>query len=279
MSRLALAIAVKGAWDADQLVAALEAAGVPAGTEVHVACDPQFAPSAPPPSLFVHVTTGASLFELWGVAIANGSSAWVAVLHAAALPAPGWFAAMTREIERDGQSDGYWGPIEPKPAIAADRMLGYLTEYCQFHRPVEPGLREVPGSNLVLPRERIGAATDFSKTRLLGQGLAPKYVADAVVLYARPNPLAGYCRRRFSHGRAFAAARTPHLPLVQAFPLCAALPFVRTGRIVRHAWRHRELRGVTLRLVPAILLAESCWSAGELIGYVTRRAGDAAALD
>ena len=61
----------------------------------------------------------------------------------------------------------------------------------------------------------------------------------------------------FSHGRAFAAARTPHLPLVQAFPLCAALPFVRTGRIVRHAWRHRELRGVTLRLVPAILLAES----------------------
>ncbi len=171
MSRLALAIAVKGAWDADQLVAALEAAGVPAGTEVHVACDPQFAPSAPPPSLFVHVTTGASLFELWGVAIANSSSAWVAVLHAAALPAPGWFAAMTREIERDGQSDGYWGPIEPKPAISADRMLGYLTEYCQFHRPLEPGLREVPGSNLVLPRERIGAATDFSKTRLLRQGL------------------------------------------------------------------------------------------------------------
>jgi hypothetical protein len=158
-------------------------------------------------------------------------------------------------------------------------MLGYLTEYCQFHRPLEKGLREVPGSNLVLPRERVDAAPDFSKTRLLAQGLAPKYVADAVVLYARPNPLLDYCRRRFSHGRAYAATRTPHLPLVQALPLSAALPFVRAGRIVQHAWRHRELRGASLRLLPAILLAEACWSAGELTGYVTRRSGRTAALD
>ena len=66
---------------------------------------------------------------------------------------------------------------------------------------------------------------------------------------------------------------------MQAFPLCAALPFVRAGRIVQHAWRHRELRGASLRLLPAILLAEACWSAGELTGYVTRRPGNAAAID
>lgn len=279
MSHLALAIAVKGAWHADRLVEELEAAGVPVETEIHVACDRQFAPPSPPPPLIVHPMTGASLFELWGIAIAKSGSAWIAVLHAAALPAPGWFAAMTREIQREGRSDGYWGPVEPKAVTTGGQMLGYLTEYCQFHRPLEKGLREVPGSNLVLPRERIDDAPDFSKTRLIGQGLAPKYVADAIVLYARGNPLLDYCRRRFSHGRAYAATRTPQLPLVKALPLCAVLPLVRMGRIVRHAWRHRQLRRPSLRLLPAILLAEVCWSAGELTGYVTRCAGRTVALD
>ena len=77
-------------------------------------------------------------------------------------------------MEREGWSDGYWGPVEPEPNISPGRLVGYLTEYCLFHRPIEAGLKEIPGSNLVLPRERIGDAASFSKTRLLQQGLAPK---------------------------------------------------------------------------------------------------------
>ena len=252
---------------------------MPRGTEVHVACDPEFAPVVPPPSLSVCPLAGASLFDLWGLAIERSRAPWVAILHAYALPGAGWLSAMEREIEREGWSDGYWGPVEPELDISPNSMVGYLTEYCQFHRPIEPKLKEIPGSNLVLPRERIGESRSFSKTRLLQEGLAPKCVPDAIVLYARPFALGDYCRRRFRHGRAYAAARSPRVPLAKAFALSAVLPFVRTSRVVRHAWRDKELRSASLRLLPTILLAETCWSAGELIGYITRQSGTPSALD
>jgi hypothetical protein len=279
LSRLALAIAVKGEWDAEQLAEQLRTAGVPAEAEVHMACDPEFALAESSSSLFVHTRDDASLFQLWAVAIQATRSPWVAVLHGFGLPGPGWFSAMEREIEGEGWKDGYWGPVEPGPSISRGGMVGYLTEYCQFHRPVEPGLREIPGSNLVLPRERIGKSEDFSKTRLLQEGLAPKYVEAAVVNYARPFALGDYCRRRFRHGRAYAAERLPRLSLFRAIPLSLALPFVRTVRIMRHAWRHPELRSASILCLPAILLAETCWSMGELGGYVTRRPGILTALD
>ena len=279
MSCLALAIAVKGEWDVVQLVDELRLAGVPINAEVHIACDPQFVPANPPQSLSIHCAPGASLFELWGLAISASTASWVAVLHVDAPPAPGWFAAMTREIEREGWSDGYWGPVEPRPRISSDRMLGYLTEYCQFHRPLESGLREVPGSNLILPRERFGESKTFSKTSLLQEGLSPRFLEDAAALYARRNRFGEYCRRRFRHARAYAATRSPRLSLLQAVPLSIALPFVRTGRVLRHAFRLKKLRGAGLRLLPAIFLAETCWSAGEFVGYLTRRPGNLAALD
>lgn len=277
MSGLALAIAQKGAWDAHQLVRDLVAAGLPESVEIHVACDAEHGHAHP--RLLVHPAMGASLFDLWSLAIAGSSAPWIAVLHGDGLPGHGWFDAISRMIESDRWPDGYWGPVEPRACSNAKVMLGYLDEYCQFHRPIEVGMPEIPGSNLVLPRARLGSSPDFSKTRLLREGLAPKFVPDAVVVYARANGFVDYCRRRFHHGRAYAASRTPRLALLKALPLTAALPFVRTGRVLRHAWRHRSLRSPAVRLLPLLLLAESCWSAGELTGYLTRRPGNAAALD
>lgn len=279
MTSLALAIAVKGEWDANRLAEQLRTAGVPADAEVHVACDPERAPTTPPRSLSVHTLAAASLFELWALAIAESRSPWVAVLHADGLPAPGWFAAMERKIEREAWNDGYWGPVEPAEYGPSGSIIGYLTEYSQFHRPVPPGMNEVPGSNLVLRRDRAGTTRSFSKTQLLREGLAPRYVSDAVVLYGRPFALGSYCLRRLRHGRAYAAARTPRLPLRRSVLLSAALPFLRTARIIRHAWRQKRLRGAGLLYLPAILVAETCWSIGEFVGYVTRRPGSSAGLD
>jgi len=279
LTSLALAIAVKGKWDADRLLQDLRNAGAGSANEIHVACSPEHAPATAPQGLNVHAKANASLFDLWGLAIAQCRSDWIAILHADALPASGWFAAIQRSVETEGWKDGYWGPVEPRFDRSDPRTIGYLTEYCQFHRPLEPSLKEIPGSNLVLPRERIEATRDFSKTRLLRQGLAPRLVEDAVVLYARPFRFRDYCRRRFCHGRAFAASRTPRLSLLIAIPLTLALPLIRTTRIMRHAWHHKNPRLASLRWLPAILAAETCWSAGELAGYVTRRSGDASALD
>lgn len=279
MTRLALAIATKGAWDAHQLLQDLRTAGADASTEMHIGCDPEHAPAEAPRELVIHPQANASLFDLWGAAIAGTSADWVAILHADALPARGWFAAMKHAIDSEGWNDGYWGPVEPAFEPSDKRMIGYLTEYCQFHRPIATNMKEVPGSNLVLPRRRLAVSGGaFSKTRLLGEGLAPKPVEGAKVQYARAFRLADYCWRRFRHGRAYAAKRTPKLPLVEAIPLSFVLPFVRTGRVLGHARRYGQA-STWLGWMPAIFIAETCWSAGELTGYTTRHAGDESKLD
>ncbi|MEO6435631.1 MAG: hypothetical protein ABIP55_07700 [Tepidisphaeraceae bacterium] len=85
-------------------------------------------------------------------------------------------------------------------------MIGYLTEYCQFHRLPKPGRREIPeASSFCL--ERIGELASFSKTSLLQGGLATKYVPNALVIYARPIALANHCGRRFRHRRAYGGSR------------------------------------------------------------------------
>jgi hypothetical protein len=279
LTSLALAIATKGEWDPDQLLHDLRRAGADGSTEIHVAGDPKRAPATAPDGLVVHTKANASLFDLWGLAIAQSRSDWIAVLHAGALPGPGWFAAMHEAIARDPRPDGYMGPVEPRFGPWDPRIIGYLTEYVQFHRPLDPQLNEIPGNNLVLPRARLDASADFSKTRLLQGGLSPQPVENAVVLYSRQFRFGEYCGRRFRHGRAYAAARTPRLSVLLAVPLTAALPFIRAARIIRHAWRHKGFRLASLRWLPAIILAESFWSAGELTGYVTRRPGDTSALD
>jgi hypothetical protein len=279
LTSLALAIATKGEWDPDQLLQDLRSAGADASTEIHIACDPKHAPGTPTDGLHIHAKANASLFDLWGVAIAQSRSDWVAILHADALPAPGWFAAMNEAIARDARADGYMGPVEPKFGTSDPRLVGYLTEYVQFQRPLDSRLSEVPGNNLVLPRARLDPSRDFSKTRLFQQGLSPQALETAVVLYSRQFRLGEYCGRRFRHGRAYAAARTPRVSMLLAVPLTAALPFVRTARIMGHAWRHKGFRLASLLWLPAIILAESFWSTGELIGYVTRRPGDTSALD
>ncbi|NUT00292.1 MAG: hypothetical protein HOP96_04900 [Sphingomonas sp.] len=279
MTSFALAIATKGDWDPDKLLEALGAAGVGPPTEVHVACDPGHAPATSLRGFTIHVREGASLFDLWGLAIDASNADWVAILHADALPVPGWFAAMKGAIEREGWKDGYWGPVEPAFEGSDDRSIGYLTEYVQFHRPIDPKTKEVPGSNLVLPRSRIRRGAGFSKTRLLDEGLAPKFIGEAVVQYSRPFDFRDYCERRYRHGRSYAAKRTPRRSRLVTVPMSFVLPFVRTARIVRQSWRHRHLRRAMLRWIPVILLAETFWSAGELAGYVTGRSGNVSEID
>src|SRR5439155_8697338 len=78
LTTLALAIATKGEWNPDRLLDDLRSAGAEASTEIHVACDSEHAPSSAPNGLTVHRKASASLFELWGVAIAACRSDWVA---------------------------------------------------------------------------------------------------------------------------------------------------------------------------------------------------------
>jgi len=284
VTELSLAIAVKGPWDASDLTRALAAAGAMSPRiDIHLACD--CAPDGPLDGIDVVLGEGLSLFQLWGIAAAQCRAPYIAILHGHAPPAAGWAEAMLAAL---GSEQALCGPVEPGYPPSDPRITGYLVEYCQFHRPIAAGLGEMPGNNLVLARSMLPSCEilerdGFSKTLMLATGsLHWTWVTDAIVEHHRPFALLAFCRRRYRHGRSYGAAR---LTQVNAPPrlilLCATglLPLVRVARIVRHAWRQTALRFAVLRRLPAILLAETCWSAGEFIGTLTGQQGDVARLD
>ena len=284
MTELSLAIAVKGPWDASDLMRALHAAGaISPLIDIHLVCDR--APDCPIDGIDFALREGLSLFQMWGVVAAQCCAPYVAILHGYAPPAPGWAEGMFAAL---GSAPALCGPVEPGYLPSDPRITGYLVEYCQFHRPVAPGMPEVPGNNLVLarsllPLREILERDGFSKTSMLAAGeLRPKWVGDALVEHRRPFALLPFCRRRFCHGRSYGAARLsqpnapPRLALIAA---TALVPLIRITRIFRHGWRHPPLRAAVVHRLPSILLAEVCWSAGELAGYVTARTGDPALLD
>jgi hypothetical protein len=281
---LSLAIAVKGPWDASALVQALSAAGaITPRIDVHIACDR--APEITFEGIDFIVREGLSLFQMWGLAVTTCQAPYIAILHGHAPPAPDWAKEMLAAL---GPNRQLCGPIEPGYPPSDPRITGYLVEYCQFHRPISAGLREVPGNNMVLARWMLPSAgilerDGFSKTSMIAAGaLQPEWVNDALVVHNRPFALLQFCHRRFFHGRAYGAARLAEPSAIPRFALIAAtalLPLIRLTRIAKQGWRHPTMRLALLRRLPAILLAETCWSAGEFAGYVTARPGDVTLLD
>lgn len=282
---LSLAIAVKGPWDVHGLTRALRAAGAMSPRiDIHLACD--CAPNGPVGGINVVVRDGLSLAQLWGVAAAQCRSPAIAILHGHAPPAPAWAKAMLTAL---GSRQALCGPVEPGYSPSDPRITGYLVEYCQFHRPSATEMSEVPGNNLVLPRSMLPSSEilerdGFSKTLMLvtNKSLRWRWVTGAVVEHCRPFVMLPYCRRRYRHGRSYGAARLNHLnapPRLILLVGTGLLPVIRVARIIRHAWRHTALRFAVLRRLPVILLAETCWSAGEFVGYLTGRPGDLALVD
>lgn len=277
-------MAVKGSWDVHELTCALRAAGVMSPEfDVHLACE--CAPRGSAEGIDVIVQENSSLFQLWGVAASRCRASAIAFLHGHAPPAPGWGQAMLAAL---GSNGALCGPVEPSFEPTDRRIIGYLVEYCQFHRPVSAALSEVPGNNLILDRSMLPPVDQllragFSKTAMLSAGtLRPTWVNDALVRHQRPFALLPFCRRRFHHGRAYGAARLSQTGTARRIVLIAAtpvLPLLRVIRIIRHGWRHSALRGAIIRRLPAMLLTELCWSAGELTGYITAHPGHVQLLD
>ncbi len=189
MTSLALAIATKGAWDPDQLLHDLRSAGADASTEIHIACDPEHAPATAPDGLaFIRKpmhpcsSCGASRSRR---AAPTGSRSCMRTLS----PRLAGSQQCTKRSRVILDRTATWALSEPRFGPSDPRMIGYLTEYVQFHRPLDPELKEVPGSNLVLPRQRVEATEDFSKTRLLRQGLAPRLIRRCRRALRAPIPI------------------------------------------------------------------------------------------
>lgn len=288
MVTLALLFVAKGPCDAAPLIQMIETSGAldRPEVEVHVLGDSTTRLEPPlPEGVRLHLEAEPlSVFRLWGAGIARTAARYLAILDAQYVPAPGWLDAVLDRLGNEPAA--FFGPVEPGYGADDLRMVGYLTEYVQFHRPIAEAMTEVSGANLVLPRASAGDRADlvahgFIKTALLSE-LKPELAPDCPVIHHKAFALGPYQRRRFRHGRAYAAHR---LTLPGAPPRLAAalftplLPFVRVARIRRHAQRVETCRAAFKRFWPQLLWVEAGWSAGECLGYLTGRGGDERLID
>lgn len=285
---LALLFVAKGPCEIAPLIQMLETSGALGRieVEVHVLGDSTTRLDPPlPEGARLHLETQpASVFRLWGAGINRTTARHIAILDAQYVPAPGWLDAVLARLRHEPPP--FFGPVEPGYGVQDMRMIGYLTEYVQFHRPISEAMSDVAGANLILPRASAGdpadlAAQGFVKTALLN-ALKPELAPDCVVIHQKAFALASYQRRRFRHGRAYAARRLkqpdapPRLAAALFTPL---LPFLRVARIRRHAQRIEACRAAFRHFWPQLLWVEAGWSAGEFVGYLTGRGGDESLID
>lgn len=286
MVTLALLFAAKGACDAAALNRMLETSGIldRPEVEVHILGD-STTRMTPPDGVRLHLATEPlSVFQLWAAGISRTTARYVAILDAQYVPAPGWLDAVLDRL--DDSPAAFFGPVEPGYSAQDMRIIGYLTEYVQFHRSIIATTTEVAGANLILSRTATGdpaklAAHGFVKTALLGR-MKPEPAPDCLVIHHKAFALGRYHRRRYRHGRAYAARRLtqpgapPRLAAALFTPL---LPFLRVARIHRHARRVETCHGAFWRFWPHLLWVEAGWSAGEFVGYLTGRGGDESLID
>ena len=290
--KLALIVAAKGACDPGPFVAALTEAGALADPEieVHVVQDAASGWIGAAPDLPVHkLSTETSVFHLWGFGVGVARADHVAILDIHCPPGPGWFAAVKARLAQGAEA--FYGPVEPAYPVNDHRIIGYLTEYVQFHRPVRPDMDEVAGNNLVLRRELAGdpahlRSEGFVKTLILHDlheaSGGVERVDAAAVLHDKPFEFGAYIVRRYRHGRCYAAQRREQPGAAPGWVLALltpVLPLLRTWRIHGHAARIPGCRGAFWRYAPHILAAETGWSFGELKGYLAGEGDTRAKLD
>lgn len=280
---VALLFAAKGRIDTELLHQMIASSG---GLEredvnIHILCDNTTVLDRPAPHgvNVHHDSRPRSVFQLWGAGIRRASASHVAILDIHCPPSGRWIESVIAALNQ-GIDVGF-GPVEPAYGAQDPRMVGYLTEYVQFHRPIAPGMLEVAGNNLFILRTlAVQAMTrpedGFVKTASLAVLKPPDLLADAVVLHGKPFTLTGYCRRRFRHGRAFGARRSGWRLAALGMP---ALPLVRVWRVWQHARRVPICASAFGRFWAQILIAETAWSAGECLGYLAGRAQSEAELD
>ena len=223
--------------------------------------------------------------RLWGHAMAHARGRHVAVLDVhdglGANWCRGWAAAPTDRL--------VCGPVDPGHLEGCWSWAAYLSEYGQFNGSLDSSqLEEVPGNNLVVPRELLPASDDLEKNgfwktfhleRLKARlGELPLAVAnDMVVMYRRSYRLGPYLRRRVLHGRCYGGRRLEQ-PSAPPRLLCLAftplLPLLRIYRVLRRVLKKRGLRRPLVKASGPIFLGEVAWALGEAFGYA-RGPGDA----
>lgn len=215
------------------------------------------------------------------IGIRAATSEYVAMTEDHAHVGRTWCQDMVEALERYPKAAAIGGAIECGTA----RGLTWAVWLCDFGRYQSPlpddRTQSISDTNVAYRRRSLEQIADawangYHETTvhqaLLDAGFELRTIQHAVAWQARaPLGLGAALRERYVWGRSFAGTRARAVggwrwALAVLVPL---LPFVTTGRLVRVSFQRGRHVGRLAVWMPVVVLLQSAWAAGELLGYVT----------
>ena len=282
--RLSVVVVILGGRDyLPRCLDALEQQVGVARPEILVPCDESVGDLAPlrrryPHVQFVPVQGRRTYAELRAIGFHQARGTIIALTEDHCSPDPDWCQQILKLHEGGHAAVG--GAVNE----GADGILNWAIYLCDFSRYMSPVV-EGPSAyltdcNVSYKRQALEPlaplwATEFHETTinwtLAGQGQSLWLSPRIVVRQQRTLALGAALRERYRFGRLFARTRVAATPWVKR-PLYAAgavlLPLVFTARVARNLAVKSRSRGRFLLALPAIVLLNTVWAVGELVGYL-----------
>ena len=241
-----------------------------------------------PGAIFVSLPRDTPIAVIRSAALRAATGQYVATITPTTRVQPGWLATV-REALLEHPVVG--GAVEPAgTGWGAQAWAGFWCEYGHYLPPVRGGLvRDLSGNNIAFHRdvlEATGAVRDGAEgfwkattLRRLRASDVPLWMEPALVVGQEWRWAFGpFLRRRFHHGRCYAASRAADEPerrwlLVAAAPL---LPALFLARLYVDVWPKGRYRRELLLATPLLLALYAMWALGEGAGAILR-GGDSCA--
>lgn len=217
----------------------------------------------------------------WGLECSTGEI--IAILEDRGIPDANWASTLVRLHQRLPHAV-IGGAVE----CGVDRALNWAVYFCDFGRyqlPFPEGSREyVTDVNIAYKREALEKTRSLWQHRYHETTVNWALVRDGEILFLSPEPVVRQVRRklslpklvheRFDWGRLFAFTRAREAGTWKSIvyaALCPLLPFLLLARHGITQYRKKKRIGRFVTAAPAVFLLLTCWSFGEMTGYLTRQ--------
>lgn len=224
---------------------------------------------------------GASVFQLYHVALSAASGAIVAATEDHCRPRAGWLQAILDAHARHPGAGAIGGAIENGSTGTVLDWASYFMTQGPHMAPLGDGRRAFISneSNVAYKREALAGLTDHGglgaflllhNRRLAAEGLELRVDDRMVVDHFQSLPAGETSWIHFHNGRSIAGFRRRTMTRGDWARVGGTflLPFYRTARSVRLGLRKGRLRRQLLLSTPWMLWLEACHAAGSLAGYV-----------
>lgn len=238
---------------------------------------------------FLPVSGHRTYAELRARGVAAARAPVVAITEDHCLPQPDWCARILQAHTAPHAAVGGAVEKDTRPfrgAISSLSWAVYLADYSRYMRPLPAGPSEyLTDCNVSYKRSAIEPlratwADELHETTvnwaLRDRGESLWFDPSIVVWQHRNLTLSAILADRYAFGRLFATTRVAAVPLIRRVAYAAlapALPAILVARAGRTVAARGKARLPFVRALPLLALLTGVWAWGELLGYVTGRAG------